>query len=110
MRLFTFVNLIFHTNPGVVEDYLTVLINLSRTSVKGCQRVIDAGVERHAGALLGHRSDLIREGMCRLLLVMAGGTSDQISSLLSMTEEMGTVIRIAESETGGSGGWSVHQS
>ena len=78
--------------------------------MKGCQRVIDAGVEWHAGALLGHGSDSVREGMCRLLSVVAGGTSDQISSLLSMTEEIGTVIRMAESETGGSGGWSVRKS
>ena len=41
-------------------------------------------VECRAGALLGRGSDLVREGMCRLILAVSRGTPDQISPLIHM--------------------------
>ena len=59
---------------------------------------------------MGHLSDSVREDMCRLLLVVTWCTSNKISLLISMPEDMGTAICTAKSETGVTGMWLVRKS
>ena len=67
-----------------MENSLAVIIKLSISSVKGFQMLLNEVVECRAGALLGRGSDLVREGMCRLILAVSRGTPDQISPLIHM--------------------------
>ena len=45
MILLAFVALLSYANSDVVINSITVLINIYQMSVKGCQRVLDAGLE-----------------------------------------------------------------
>ena len=99
-RLPPLVSLLSHANGRPVFNSLSVLTNLASISDDQCRGVLDkCVVEGNIIKLLKHEEGMIREQVCRLLVVAAGGTVDRISTLVSMTTEMKTVVAMAKSDS-----------